>query len=224
LGAASVSTTIYAIGGYTGTVSNKNEAYDTVANTWSTKANMTTGREGALAVVAVGTIIYAIGGYTSTAKSALNEAYDTVANTWSSKTSMTTARYYAPGAAVGTVIYVIGGAIGGTPGTNTINEAYDTVANTWSTKTAMPGSGLDGYFIGAIGTKIYCAGGTITGTYQTTNEYYDTVANSWTTAVSLGTGRGYGGGAVVGGKLYAIGGSTAASSGAVVNTNEQYRP
>ena len=73
LAAAVVNNIIYAIGGG-GVYLATNEAYDPVANTWSTKTDMPTAR-GSLGAAAVNNIIYAIGGATNGLLSTV-EAYD----------------------------------------------------------------------------------------------------------------------------------------------------
>ncbi len=141
---------------YYGTV----EAYDPVANTWTTKATMPTPRWGSTVSVVNG-LIYAIGGWGGWPELSVVEVYDPVSNTWST-TVPSTAATIAAGTAgallapmptarddfgfsvVNGVIYAIGGDINGfndyarTPCCTTIVEAYDPVQNNWTTKTSMP--------------------------------------------------------------------------------------
>ena len=108
-GAAAVSNTVYYIGGRdsASATCNFNYAYDTVANTWSSKTVLPTATEGQI-VVTSGTLIFSIGGYT-TGYTDANRCYDTVANTWSTKAVMPAAMYEGAGAIVSGYIYFIGG-------------------------------------------------------------------------------------------------------------------
>lgn len=165
--AAVVDGLIYAIGGavavplldaygnsittnaYFGTV----EAYDPVANTWTTKATMPTPRWG-MTVSVVNGLIYAIGGWAGWPELSVVEVYDPATDTWSTTipgtstllTPMPTARDDFGFAVVNGLIYAIGGDINAydpyvvpaIPCCTTVMEAYDPVTNTWTTKAPMP--------------------------------------------------------------------------------------
>jgi len=170
LAAATVNGVVYAIGGSPNhqldyleeqIFYSKVEAYNPTNNTWTSKADMPTGRF-LLGAVAVNGIIYAIGGYNATSTLATVEAFDPATNTWSTKAPMNTARY---GMYVGVVngkIYVAGGSdINSLTATSSV-ESYDPVTNTWSLETSMPtakafgvGAAVDGvlYTIGASTTS-----------------------------------------------------------------------
>ena len=102
--------------------------YDPVANSWTTKASMPTPRSD-LAVGAAGGAVFAIGGVDPSipglpTTTATVERYDPVGNAWTRMTSMPTARMYHAAAAVGGVVYVVGGVTaGGQPPLATV-EAY----------------------------------------------------------------------------------------------------
>ena len=75
------------------------EAYDTIANSWTTLAPMTTAREGLLAAVFLGLagpVIFTIGGLTSprngTTATGKVEAYSPTSNTWTGWNLMPTPR------------------------------------------------------------------------------------------------------------------------------------
>jgi len=84
------------------------EAYDPVANAWTTKASMTA-ITGGLVGVALGGSIYALPwntGYTTV------EAYDPVANSWSAKAALRvgfSSRDWFTATAAGNAIYTLGG-------------------------------------------------------------------------------------------------------------------
>ena len=76
-----VNNILYVFGGQSGSgVLNVVEAYDPVANTWSTKAPMPTARDSVNAVAVKG-IIYLVGGYNGNSRTATVEAYDPATNT-----------------------------------------------------------------------------------------------------------------------------------------------
>src|SRR5256886_10486426 len=82
---------------------------------------------------------------------------------------------------------------------------------------------------GAIGAKIYVAGGMAgNGASLTTLEVYDPATNSWATAAPMGTPRDNPGSTVLGGKLYVFGGRIRNADGSTTNgtlaTVEAYDP
>jgi N-acetylneuraminic acid mutarotase len=132
---------IYVIGGNAGSQGGWQhlktvEAYDTVTDTWTTKAEMFTGRS-FLATCVVDGLIYAIGGG-APGKSAV-EVYDPATDTWTSKTPMPTARYGHDTVVVDGKIYAIGGWWFSTNGPiySTV-EVYDTVTDTWTKGIDIP--------------------------------------------------------------------------------------
>lgn len=94
--------------------------------------------------------------------------------------------------------------------------------DSWSLKKALPHAVL-GPASGAIGTKIYVAGGidnTLTPTGD--NQIYDTTTNKWSKGAPMPTPRWDLGSTVVNGILYTIGGYTSLST--VSNVVEAYDP
>ena len=208
---------IYVIGGENDglapSILSTNEAYNTVANSWSTKAPMPTARAYA-AAAAVNGKIYVISGYNG-AYLSTNEEYDPSTNTWSGRASMPAGIAWATAAVVNNKIYVIGGE--NSTGSNvSSNYEYDPASDTWATKTSMP-TPRKGCVAGAINNTIYVAGGSggtggkshsggAGGSGGTTvNEQYDPSTNAWTTRPSMLTDCAAGTGAVVNSKLYVIG-------------------
>ena len=87
---------------------NKLEVYDPATDTWSTKANMPTGRHG-LAAVPIFGLLYAVGGQNSQGLSKKLEVYDPVTDDWSTLDDMSTARRWLAAAAIDGKIYAAGG-------------------------------------------------------------------------------------------------------------------
>ena len=129
---------IYVAGGSNGSTPDTSaplktvEAYDIATNTWVSKPNMHTARDGAAAVTGSDGRIYVMGGFGSNFES-LNsvEAYDTTTSSWSNVTSMSTPRD-GLGAVLGLDghIYAIGGENG--PEVLATVELYNFATRTWS--------------------------------------------------------------------------------------------
>ncbi len=106
----------YAIGGYyfsDGTYfeSSACEEYDPTGDTWTSKADMPTARDGLAAGVPGDGKIYAVGGENLAEEPyAINEQFDPSANVWNSKSSMVTAlMYLAAAAPANGKFYIFGG-------------------------------------------------------------------------------------------------------------------
>jgi N-acetylneuraminic acid mutarotase len=112
-------------------------AFDTLTNSWSTKASMTVPR-GDLTFVTVGTKLYACGGYgigyDMTVAGTANEEYDPATDSWTTKASMKHARGDLVGAALDGKLYAVAGFNEVYPPqpTNFV-EIFDPVTNTWTT-------------------------------------------------------------------------------------------
>lgn len=130
---------------------------------------------------------------------------------WAYNTPITTPRAYSISGVVDGEIYVIGGAYSKTEISDVV-EQYDPEADTWQSRQSLP-EPIHGAAAGVIGGKIYVAGGqtqyTTLGMSKKTLYVYDPAMDSWEQKTSMPTARGYLSAAVVGGRLYAIGGATA---------------
>ena len=128
--------------------------------------------------------------------------------TWTYKSPMLHARGGAAAAAVGDVIYTIGGHEGSLYGR--YNEAYNTLTNTWTSKAILPHTnGRYNMSAVAVGGKVYTVAGTnIWGNYNTNNiDEYNPATNTWiankaTLPISI-SGVGL---AEYNGRIYIIGG------------------
>lgn len=165
------------------------EAYDPVANTWTTKTSMPTPRWGATASVVNGWI-YAIGGWGGWPELAIVEVYDPSTDSWSSTVPvnaattasgtagaalkpMPTARDDFGFSVVNGIIYAIGGDINAFDDASrvscctTVVEAYDPVKNTWTSKTAMP-TIRDDFDASLVDGVIYAIAGSRDGMFTNT--------------------------------------------------------
>ena len=209
---------MYAIGGNPGGyVTNTVEAYDPIANIWSSRAAMPTARW-LLGAVQVNGIVYAVGRNNCCTALSTVEAYDPVADMWSSKAAMPTARNTMGVVEVNGIVYAIGGDNGSGTVLSTV-EAYDPVANTWSSKAAMP-TARRALTAAAVNGIVYAIGGTDGSTNLSTVEAYDPVANTWSSNTAMPTARYNLAAATVNRIVYAIGGY----NGDSLATNEAFTP
>lgn len=215
---------IYAFGGVNYDINTTNgwlatvEAYDPVANSWTTKASMPTARQG-LSAAAVGDVIYAMGGDNVATCGSCNgfntlatvEAYNRLTNTWSAKASMGLARQRFGAAVVNGTVYAIGGLVtdnsivpAWVKSTATV-EAYNPTTNTWTAKTSM-GNVRNDLRVVVLNGIIYAIAGRRDAfpTELLSVEAYDPVANSWTPKASLPAGNPVSSAAVVNGVIYVI--------------------
>jgi len=167
---------------------------------WTPKASAPTNMGSACVVNGK---IYVVGGSTnySLADLANCQVYDPATNTWDIKAPMPTARGFLSSAAVGGLVYAMGG---GYPVAKRAVEAYDPVTNSWTSKANLLSPRL-GAHAAVVNGIIYNIGGN----YNENNcEAYDTATNTWTAKAPV---PGSGGALSViayNGVIYAFGGST----------------
>jgi N-acetylneuraminic acid mutarotase len=143
---------------------------------------------------------------------------------WTIKADMPTARMFFGTCVVEGKIYAIGGQ--SPAGTFSTVEEYDPVTDTWATKAEMP-TARCGLSTSVVDGKIYAIGG-VTYWDQTgraplaTVEQYDPSTDTWTKKADIPTARSWLSTSVVGGKIYAIGGSQAGFN--VLSTVQEYDP
>jgi N-acetylneuraminic acid mutarotase len=153
---------LYAVGGVapsssgvvvTGTL----QAYDPIADTWTTKAAMPTPRLG-FGVGVVNGILYTVGGDAA----GTTEAYDPLTDTWATRQPMLTPRLELDVGVVNGILYAAGGTTGnnadGIPTIVNTLEAYDPATNTWTTKTPMI-TGRMGLGVAVLNGAVYAIGG-----------------------------------------------------------------
>ena len=150
-------------------------------------------------------------GFTYTGFSVLSQGGSTG---WTLKAPMPTPRIHSSVAAVGGLVYVIGGAKDQTlQGLSTV-EAYDPIKDAWTTKASMP-TARYGAGIGVINGSIFVIGGSQKGdSFTGAFEIYSPATNKWTTKSPIPTPKKGVVTAVVNNLLYVLGdfASFAASS------------
>jgi N-acetylneuraminic acid mutarotase len=149
--------------------------------------------------VAVGNKIYAIGGGNGDAGKWV-EVYDTEMGGWTRKADMPTARTGLAAVALGKKIYTIGGS--GTAGLTQRVDEYDIETGEWTRKADTPTART---LLAAAGADAI-GGDAPGGGALATVEEYDPVSNTWTTKPNMPTARISLAAALVGRRIYAIGG------------------
>lgn len=119
-----------------GTFVSSIEQYDPLADSWSIKSSMPTGRSG-ISCSTINNKIYAIGGFDGNF-TGVNEEYDPTTDTWSTKTAMDEGRGFSATVAYANEIYVIGG-YNFSPGrASTTVDKYDPGSDTWTSLSSLP--------------------------------------------------------------------------------------
>jgi hypothetical protein len=177
------------------------EAYDPVANTWTSKGDMLSPRIGAQAAVVDG-IVYNIGGNVNERNC---EAYDPRTNTWTPKEPIPESGGVLSVTAYNGLIYAFGG---GYYGAFSTVYAYNPQSDTWTKKRDMPTArfGLQTFLVDG---RIYALGGSqAENTALARVEVYDPVSDTWQSKPDMPDSLTWFGGAVVNNKIYVIGGSS----------------
>jgi len=157
------------------------------------------------------------------ATSSFSRVYDPVADQWTTLAQLPISVGAPSVAAVGGLIYVIGGY---NPDNGAIfdpspNQVYDPSSDSWSTGSSPKVARAFGT-TQAVGNKIYFMGGLPNGGSVTdANEQYDPVTDTWSIMTSMPTARNGVASAVVGNVIYVIGGSSGSSA---LSTVEAYDP
>ena len=228
---------IYVFGGYQSVYIYLTDVdeYTPSTNTWTSRADMPTQREG-VRTGCIGNMIYAIGGDYFDLNNFQDYVYDIVerydpeTNTWTTGyASMPTPRTDAC-CAVATnesgdsCIYVFGGStsILGYVATNAVEE-YDPVTNTWRVRSGSGFTGRGGAMaVTDMNNLIYVIGGTSNGSSSLNLvQVYNPVTNTWSSETAIQTTRdGVTGGMAgdIGGHIHVVVGSNGATP---LNTNER---
>ncbi|MCI0633405.1 MAG: hypothetical protein L0206_05725 [Actinobacteria bacterium] len=203
------------------------DRYDPATDTWTSLADMATGR-GGLGVAVVGDSLYAIGGRTGSTPCsggvlATVERYDIGSDTWTAVASLPSARSDLAAIAHGGKIYVFCGCTDAGTALDDV-DVYDPTTDTWSTAPAdLPTARASMYGAAAMGNTIYVIGGFVppAGAQLTTNEAYKVASDSWTTELPLPSPRAEMGVVSHGGRIYTVGGGI---FGVSSNLNLSFKP
>ncbi len=149
--------------------------------------------------------------------------FTTAGNFWTTRASLPSARQRPAAAAVGGVLYTIGGLSSTGTVLNSV-VAYTPGSNSWSTKALLPSARYGANGATAISGKIYLAGGfNSAGTLTRTLYAYNPSTNTWATKSTMPVASGCGGSASIGGRLYVFTGCTLLSTGVQVSAGLLHR-
>lgn len=154
--------------------------------------------------------LYVFGGYDQTAGDPRAETYmyDPSMDTWTQKASMPTARWGPIAVEFNGLIYVFGGTVN-------VDEVYNPVTDSWSTRASLPSGFNQGLMAVRYGDKIHLF-------YHELHYEYDPATDTYSAKTPMPTPRRWSTVAVVGSKIYVIGGYH--NSYGAMDVNEAYDP
>ncbi|MFL6228095.1 MAG: kelch repeat-containing protein [Pyrinomonadaceae bacterium] len=219
---------LYAMGGHSpaGNLHADVWEYDAAVNSWTAKAQMPV----ALLVFGAGVVdgrIYVVGGQDSAGvTNATTYVFDPAANSWSTRAPMPTPRSYLGAAALNGKLYAFGG--NGSGGVTSIVEAYDPATDTWSPAPSLLAPRSE-FGSAASGGKLYAVAGFNGSTSFASVESFEPPAEcagplAWSAKSPMPTARASLAVGVLGGQLYAVGGSVTSNGSNNVATVEAYDP
>ena len=180
---------------------------------WTDKQAMPSPKSDLTAAIYDGKL-YVFGGYYLGGSDPRSETYvyDPSPDTWTQKADMPTARWGPVAVEYNGKIYVFAGTVNK-------NEVYDPATDTWDTTKVNPPSGIGNQGLMGVryGTKIHLF-------YKSNHYEYDPVTDTYTLKANVPTPRTWGTCAVVGNKIYVIGGYSYGSPSGATDVNEVYDP
>ena len=195
------------------------------SQSWTTRKSMPTARY-QLAVVSADSLIYTLGGKPNLRTL---ETYTPATDSWASKTSMPDGRSLMSAAAITGRLYVAGG---GWPGAYFNMQMYNLASDSWTSRKSMPDNAyMPSYKYGwdVWGDRLHVVGG-----YDgrpgacffpancrlTVHTSYTGASDAWTSLTPMPTQREDHGAAVVGGSLFAVGGTNPSQT--ILAVTEKY--
>ena len=194
------------------TATTQNYAYDPAADEWTEAAPLPAGTERGAACVAVdGSEMYVIGGARDGKSVDSVAVYDAVADAWTPLTQLPERREHCAAGAIGGKIYVGGGRVDGITGVEPKTWEYDPANDAWTEKAELDPArgGLAG---AVLQNRLIVFGGEGNPAAMSNGVYpdidaYDPATNTWTNIGSMDVPRHGYGAAVVGDRVYLMGGA-----------------
>lgn len=187
---------------------NTSETYNENANSWLTRATMTTARSRNVGFTVAGLGFSAGGSILAT--STLNTSFDDILNAYVTKAALTQGVQWASSFSISEFGYVVSGQDSSSV-YKTNNQQYNPTLDSWAAKSAV-GTARTGAFGFNLGDQGYFVGG-YAGSVVNTNNYYNPITDSWATSTAPLTANRESGanGVVINGYAYVIGGDDGSS-------------
>ncbi len=133
---------------------------------------------------------------------------------WTGKASLPTARSEVGVTAAGGLVYSIGGKTDGSGLISTVST-YNPTTDTWANVAPLPGPARDHIGAASVNGKVYAIGGLTGWPGPSTNllYVYDPATNAWTQKANTPIAIGAAGVAVIGTKIYVMGGLSGSAAG-----------
>jgi len=214
--AGAVNGKIYVAGCYVSsdmqTATTENYAYDPAMDAWTAAAPLPAGTERAAACVAVlGSDMYVIGGAREGKSVDSVAVYDATADSWKTLANLPEKREHCAAGAIGGKIYVGGGRLDGISGVEPKTWEYDPAKDAWTQKADLEPArgGLAG---AVLQNRLLVFGGEGNPAAMSNGVFpdidaYDPVTDTWTRIGSMDVPRHGYGAAVVGERVYLMGGA-----------------
>lgn len=217
-GAAVLNGRIYVVGA----PDNRLYEYNPATNSWATKASMPVTPQGSVAVASISgsmSVVVNVSGPPQMYR------YDPFANTWERRRDHPDTRSIASMGISNGMIYAVGGGFPGqTPQEATRVDRYDPSSDTW-TRDATPRLANRRTHLGptlpTVVGRMFVIGGWDGYSTLSAGEVYDPWNNTWTAIPPMPTARYKAAYAVVGYKIYVIGGNWGGAGGHWLATNEE---
>ncbi|HSP18271.1 MAG TPA: kelch repeat-containing protein, partial [Myxococcaceae bacterium] len=215
---------IYVVGGYD--TEPVFQIYDIASDTWSQGPALLAGTDNAGAVAANGKV-YVFGGEASP----VVQIYDVAQRRWSAAPTLPVPRFSSVVEQVGSLVHLVGGWSFDRLNNTSIasHTVFDLAGNTYLPGTFAPlQTARNHAYSGVIDGKLYVTGGRAPGHEAedgqnvSSTEVYDPATNTWSPLPDLPTPRSGGASAVLGGKLYVLGGGLPGAT--VYKTVERFSP
>jgi hypothetical protein len=193
-------------------------AYDPDADEWSERTPMPPGTDrGAACTAVLDSKIYVFGGAREGASVAFASAYDVAMDTWEDLPDMPVRREHCAAGAIGGKLYIVGGRADGIEGLDTTSFEFDPASPGYVPIAPIP-TPRGGVAAAVLGDQLFVFGGE--GSEDAPNgvfpdvEAYDPATDSWEVYPAMDVPRHGFGAAVVGDRIYLMGGATRQGGGA----------
>jgi N-acetylneuraminic acid mutarotase len=193
-------------------------AYDPDANEWSERTPMPQGTErGAACTAVLDGKIYVFGGARDGESLAFASAYDVAMDSWEELPDMPVRREHCAAGAIDGKLYIVGGRADGIEGLDTTSFEFDPASPGYVPIAPIP-TPRGGVAAAVLGDRLFVFGGE--GSEDDPNgvfpdvEAYDPASDSWEVYPAMDVPRHGFGAAVVGDRIYLMGGATRQGGGA----------